>query len=105
MIPFKSIRVGIYDVKIEKLKGKEEDECLGLYKNECQTIYLLEKMSSERQEAVIFLHELFHAILSIQGIGGGKIQEEQAVDGLSTGLAMVIRDNQELMEWLKGKLS
>ena len=105
MIPFKSIRVGIHDIKLSKLEGKEADECLGLFKNEFLTIFLKEKYASDKQEALILLHELLHAMWSAQGIGGNAAREEQIVESLTVVLGMVIRDNPDLIEWLKESLS
>lgn len=46
------------------------------------------------------LHELFHAIRTLQGREyGGKVEEDY-VRSLATGLTVVLRDNPEFARWL-----
>lgn len=104
MIPFSSIRVGPFDVEIIKLEGEERDKCLGLFSEAQMTISMRETYRSEQQEAETLLHEMIHAIRAVLGIHP-KDSEERMVSQMSIGMAMVIRDNPELINWLQEKLS
>lgn len=46
------------------------------------------------------LHELLHAIRSLQGREYGGEVEEDYVRSLATGLTVVLRDNPEFARWL-----
>lgn len=48
------------------------------------------------------LHELMHAIRSLQGREYGGRVEEDYVRSLATGLTVVLRDNPEFARWLIG---
>ena len=104
MIPFKSVRVGPFDIKIKQLEGEARDTCLGTFSDTMLSISMRDVYGSEQQEAETFLHELLHAAFSIAGIHD-KDSHERTVALLSTSLAGVIRDNQKLIEWLRKKLS
>ena len=104
MIPFKSVRVGPFDIDIIKLEGEERDKCLGMFSDTQMTIAMRETYRSHQQEAETFLHELLHAIHSVFGVKP-KDPEERIISQMSIGMASVIRDNQDLIEWLKTRFS
>jgi len=105
MIPFKTIRVGPFDVAIEKLRAEERDECLGQFSRIAMSIEMRDQYINPQQEAETLLHEILHVIWYVMGIQGKKEYEEKTVNQMSVGLASVIRDNPELMQWLRKKLS
>lgn len=104
MIPFKSVRVGPFDVEIKTLEGKERDNNLGTFCDTQLTISVRDTYRNPQQEAETFLHELMHAIYEVMGIKS-KDGEERIISQMSLGMAMVIRDNPDLIGWLKEKLS
>ena len=104
MIPFPSVRVGPFDVEIIKLEGEERDKCLGLFSEAQMTIAMRESYRNSQQEAETLLHEIIHAIRAVTGIHP-KDSEERMVSQMSIGMAMVIRDNPDLIVWLQEKLS
>ena len=104
MIPFKSIRVGPFDLKIKHLTGEARDTCLGTYSDTTMSISMRDVFETDQQEAETFLHELLHAAFSVAGIHD-KDSHERTVALLSVSLAGVIRDNPRIVDWLKEKLS
>ena len=104
MIPFKSIRVGSYDVKVTPLTVEETEKCLGIFHKNEMRMGLADKYATKQMEAQIVLHELLHAIYEVMGIHA-KDGEERIVAQVSQGLAQVIRDNPKLIEWLRKQLS
>ena len=104
MIPFKTIRVGPFDVKLKQLEAEERDKCLGMFSESQQAILMRETYPSAHQEAETFLHELMHAVYAIYGVRA-KDPEERIISQMSVGMASVIRDNPDLIDWLKEKLS
>lgn len=104
MIPFKSIRVGSYDVKVTPLTVEESEKCLGVFHKNEMRMGLADKYATKQLEAQIVLHELLHAIYDVMGIHA-KDGEERTVGQMSQGLAQVMRDNPKLIEWLRKQLS
>ena len=104
MIPFKSIRVGPFDIRLTQLVGEERDKCLGMFSEHQMSIMMRETFASDQQEAETLLHEAVHSIFAVMGIQD-KDSHERTVSALSVGLAQVIRDNPKLIAWLVEKLS
>ncbi len=104
MIPFKSIRVGPFDVAIKKLTGEAAESCLGTFKESTMTISMGSEFESNQIEAETLLHELFHAIYSVSG-AKRRDKQERIVSQMSLVTAGVFRDNPALINWLKEKLS
>ena len=104
MIPFKSIRVGPFDISINQLEGEDRDRCLGMFSETRQSILMRESYPNSQQEAETLLHELLHAVYATYGVRA-KDPEERTISQMSIGMASVIRDNPDLIEWLKEKLS
>ena len=102
--PFKSVRVGPFDVAIDTLTGEERDRCFGTFSETTLTILLREKFQNDQQMAETLLHELLHAIFCVGGVKP-KDPEERIISQTSTVMASVIRDNPNLMRWLQEKLS
>lgn len=104
MIPFKSIRVGPFDLAIKPLTGEDRDKCLGMFSETQMSIMMRETFASDQQEAETFLHEILHAIWCVAGCKP-KDPEERVISQMSTVMATVIRDNADLIDYLKEKLS
>jgi len=104
MIPFKSVRIGPFDVSITMLAGEDRDKCFGMFSETQMSIMMRDTFANEQQEAETFLHELLHAIYCVFGVKP-KDPEERLISQMSIGTASVFRDNPELIEWLKEKLS
>ena len=104
MIPFKSIRVGPFDINLIKLTGEDGDKYLGQFSEHQLTIALRDRFPTEQQEAETLLHEVFHAIESVMNIGD-KEPREKRVSAVSVGMAMVIRDNPGFIKYLTEKLA
>lgn len=104
MIPFKTIRVGPFDLTIDKLDGEDRDKCLGMFSETRMSILMRDSYQSDQQEAETFLHELLHAIWAVFGCKP-KDAEERIISQMSIGMATVIADNPDVIEWLKARLS
>lgn len=104
MKPPKSIRVGPFDIKTKQLEGEARDSCLGTFSETTLSISMRDVFETDQQEAETYLHELLHAIYNIYGIRE-KDSQERIVTQMSIGMASVIRDNPDLVGWLKEKLS
>ncbi|MGE5163042.1 MAG: hypothetical protein ACM3IH_03325 [Sphingobacteriales bacterium] len=104
MTPFKSVRVGPFDISLTTLTGEERDKCLGMFSEHQMSIMLRETFASDQQEAETLLHEVIHACFAVAAIQD-KDSHERTVSMLSTCMAQVIRDNPGLIDWLKEKLS
>ena len=104
MIPFKTIRVGSYDVKVTPLTGEEAEKCLGIFHKTEMRMGFQDKYATKQLEAQIVLHEVCHAIYDVMDIHA-KDGEERIVSQMSQGLAQVIRDNPKLIHWLGKQLS
>jgi hypothetical protein len=103
-VPFKSVRVGPFDLAIKPLNVEDRDKCLGMFSETQMSILMRETYGNDQQEAETFLHELLHAIYSVFGVHP-EDTEERMINQMSIGMATVIRDNAGLMDWLKEKLS
>ena len=104
MIPFKAVRVGPFDIAFIPLRAEERDECLGQFSKVGMAIELREAYGNQQQEAETVIHEVLHAVWYIMGIHGKPEAEEAIVNRMSVGLAMVFRDNPDLIEWMKEQL-
>lgn len=104
MIPFKTIRVGPFDIKIKQLEGEARDTCLGTFSDTTMSIAMRDVYETDQQMAETFLHEFLHALFSVAGIQD-KDSHERTVALLSTILAGAIRDNPKQIDWLRKKLS
>ncbi len=106
MIPFKSIRVGPFDLQIKLLSGEDRDKCLGMFSETQMAILMRENYATDQQEGETFLHELLHAIYCVYGCKP-KDPEERLISQLSIGLAAVMcaKENGPMLEWLREKLS
>ena len=102
--PFKSVRIGPFDIIFTTLVGEERDKCLGTYSETSMAISLRDTFPSDQQMAETILHELLHAMFSVAGIQD-KDSHERTVSLLSTCMAQVIRDNRKLTDWLQERLS
>lgn len=104
MIPFKFIRVGPFDLAIKQLTGEERDKCLGMFSETQMAILMRDHYASDQQESETLLHEVLHAVWAVAGCKP-KDPEERVISQMSTVLATVIRDNPDLIEFLKERLS
>lgn len=98
----KNLKVGAYDWVIDMvddLRDKENGEKLyGQCDPTCLTIRLNAMIDSEQIKAETLWHEILHAIWSHFHMEE-KVDEEQAVACLSTGIVMVMRDNPHVKEY------
>ena len=90
------VRMGHLDFKILEMDKVPATESFGLFLHEQQEIHLCKGMSRQRH-AEVLLHELFHGIVAMQGMGHLlKELEEPVVSQFAVGLATLIRDNPKL---------
>ncbi len=97
------IRVGPFDIKIVHLDARTARQAYGLFSEERHEIGLRKTFKNKQQCAETLVHELLHAIWSVQTINH-KDGEERIVSKLSMGLTQVIRDNPHLVDYLKRAL-
>ena len=103
MIPVKTVRVGPFVIAIEHLKDEDRDSNFGAFWSGRQMIGMRDQFPNGALEAETLLHELLHAIYWAMGIRP-KDTEERIIGLMSTGLAMAIRDNPKLFQWLSEAL-
>src|SRR5690348_5942109 len=99
----KTLRIGPFDIDIGLLPTEDEAANFGNYENEKQKIGLRKEYSNARQEAEVLLHETIHAVWDIYQLRDVD-KEERAVASISIGLAQVMRDNKEFMDYLRQAL-
>ena len=87
------------------LKNSKGQDLYGLCSFDEHTISIVDDMPSQSKDVEILLHELVHALLAFYGTGLKMKDEEQVCLNLGQGLAMVLRDNQKLLKYLKEALS
>jgi len=106
MMPFKSIRVGPFDLQVKLLSGEDRDKCLGMFSETQMAILMRETYATGQQEGETFLHELLHAIWCVFGCKP-KDNEERIISQMSIGLAQVMcaKENEPMLTWLREKLS
>lgn len=97
----KSLKLGPHTVTINFQLSifHLNQEVNGIWNPNTMTISLNSQLASKEATTTIFLHELLHAIYWFFGLKE-KSKEERVVDNLSTGLAMVYKDNPKLVAWI-----
>ncbi len=95
-------KCGAYDWEIELVDDLREKETgarlYGQCDPTCLTIRIHSDLGREQIRAETLWHEILHAIWSYFHLEE-KVDEEQAVACLSTGIVMVMRDNPELKKY------
>ena len=97
------VRISGYDIPIKKAEEiKDGDkQSWGTFENEAITIVL--EHPSKMHAAMVFVHEVNHAIWSFGG-HQKEATEEAAVSCISSGTMQVARDNPWFLSWLKKAL-
>jgi predicted SprT family Zn-dependent metalloprotease len=105
----KKVKIGyanyniIQQKEILEGKGKKREELLGLCYMQESEIKICKSQSKE-ELANTLLHEILHAIMWSQGLKLSESTEEKVVTQITNGLCCVIKDNPELISWLKKSL-
>lgn len=101
----KSLRIGALKFRIEVRSLRTEPEGnWGLYEYDKQLIELDEAPPSAEFAVDTVLHELTHAIYGCSGLKPGD-DEERVVSVFATWLTMLLRDNPDLLGWLRVQLA
>ena len=98
-----SLRIGPFDVRIEKLDKLPDDDTWGTYLNASLLMQFQTGQPSNPFAADTVLHEINHAIYRIFGLRNSD-DEERVVEVMATGMTQVLRDNPALVVWLKNTL-
>lgn len=101
MLP-KFLRVNGRVVRLRPRSAKQMPDAYGLWHEARNGIDYRTRMESTIKRDTI-LHELFHALRSLQGREYGGEVEEDYVRSLATGLIGVLDDNPEFAQWLINK--
>jgi len=104
-IPFDSLKIGYYDVKITPTSHDlaERLEIFGEFNSKNQEITYDEDLQEQELMNTI-LHETIHAISFIFNIQFSKDAEEEVTVKLANGLQTVFRDNPEFLNWIINKI-
>lgn len=96
------IHIGAYPMKLQVIPSRSQHKHVvwGQFESDTQTIWLNDEFPSLTFMAMIFIHELLHAVWWAQGISDQDDKEERVVTLLGTGLTQVFRDNPWLMPWI-----
>ena len=104
-IPHK-LRIGFRDYVIQPMQPHERgnnEDYLGLHYGQRGIItinFTCDPPYPDIELVSTIMHELFHAVLSIQAHSLTEQQEEQVVEGITCGFMQVCRDNPHLLTWL-----
>lgn len=102
--PVNSIRLGPYTITLKYFKEHERDGGLwGTFSEAHQGIELSDNFPSREIEAETLIHEILHGIYFAMSIKP-KDTEERTVKLMSVGLSMFLRDNPELVDWIRESL-
>ncbi len=100
MKPPSTIRVGVYDVKIEINNNLKELERYGDFAENYGDYTIRVGKTSKVATADTLLHEITHAIVRIYNIEIEDTDEEKLVTSLGTAYAQVYRDSPELLAYI-----
>jgi hypothetical protein len=100
------LRIGPYDVTVEKLDSIPDDDGKMLWG--CYDHGKLLIQITRSQPNILFIidtlfHEIYHAIYVNTGLGYAS-SEEHVVSAMATGMTQVYRDNPALVTWLNTSL-
>ena len=91
------LKVGHRDIAVEPLSEERsaKEAVDGLYWSH-KGLIEIRQSSSPAEQAHTAIHELLHAVWDQRAMAA-RVTEETAVTGLASGLAMVFRDNPEIL--------
>lgn len=97
----KKLRIGPMDYEVHWMNPEEENEkrVYGEHSDQQQVIRLTSYRKRQRV-AIIFKHEVNHALLLYYGNGSETKDEEDFVGTEAVGWAAFVRDNKEAVEWM-----
>ena len=99
--PDQPVKTGALDFHVRWMSEKEA-EAREVY-GECRIdthVISIRRDLEPRKMAMIFAHEVFHAIFySAFGTEEKGRKEEELVHAFSAGVAMIARDNPQLLKW------
>lgn len=93
-----SVKIGAYDITIEYIQGLDVESNLHGDFNYRKMKIRINGDDHPQVQYVTLWHELLHAIYWERSLT--PTEEEDTVDRLSTGLAMVFKDNPVLAKYL-----
>lgn len=99
----KKVKIGPYDYAIVSLDKSDAEENYGTFASEEQEIRLRDSFKSSHMMADTLLHEILHGIWFVHGIVV-RDGEERVIGQMATGLTQVLRDNPDLVEFLRANL-
>jgi hypothetical protein len=98
-----SLRIGPFDVRIEKHEKLCDEDTWGTYNGASLLMQFQSGQPSNPFAADTVLHEINHAIYRIFALRDSD-DEERIVTVMATGMIQVLRDNPALLIWLKDTL-
>jgi hypothetical protein len=98
-----SLRIGPFDVRIEKHDKLSDDDTWGTYNGASLLMQFQSGQPSNCFAVDTVLHEIHHAIYRIFALRDSD-DEERIVAVTATAMTQVLRDNPKLVEWLKDTL-
>lgn len=98
-VPFRSLKVGAYQVAVKRLSKKDGENNWGLYWPGKYQMDLHTAYPNKQKAAETFLHECMHIVFEERGVELGKMEEKVVTEG-AKGLFALLRDNPEAMKWL-----
>lgn len=102
----KKIRIMAYDYEIRNMTQQEQRD--GKYLGTClnsEAQITINGSWKPQVQATTFLHEIIHAIAHQMGkFNLSDEQEEKVVEGLSTGICVLMRDNPKLLPLIQKAL-
>lgn len=101
--PPKKIKIGPYDYAVVILDKSEARGNYGAFVSEDQEIRLRDSFRSPHMMADTLLHEVLHGVWFVHGIVA-RDGEERIIGQMATGLTQVLRDNPDLVAFLRDSL-
>lgn len=94
-----SLEIAGRSILVKEVANNKLPDAYGQWHNDTQQITVRKSLLPiEKKDTV--LHEVMHAILTLQGRTYGGEVEELYVRSLATGLVGVLRTNPEFAQWL-----
>lgn len=94
-----AVKIGPYQIRIAQLSRSDAETDWGNFSARSQQISLSDSFPTRQIEAETVLHEILHALWWSMHVKQ-KDGEERIVSALGVGVAQIVRDNPELIDWL-----
>lgn len=102
----KKVIFGPYTIELSPMRADLVKDHNGCWDFDAHKIWLATDFPSESFAASVVTHECIHGLIELftTGLKRPEAEEEEFVDGLTIGFLLFLRDNKELIDWIRGSL-